>query len=122
MTNLFLTGDRSMNPMLALPLAASALANFALQGVMDGESVNVGTGDNGGFEEAVRQYCATLGIPVHVIPTGTDPDTEKPAWDTRHEVVGAWADLVTFAHTDPLGSSIGKSAMKVLGDKVQMLV
>lgn len=125
MTTIFLTGDRSMNPVIAIPAAVQIIGEVAATNAVAklteaDEHFEIVTGDNSGFEQAVRLVLEGLGATLEVVPTGTDPDTDKPAWDTRHEVVNARADRVVFVHTDPLASSIGQSLMKVCGDKVEM--
>lgn len=124
MTTVFLTGDRSMNPLIAVSLAGQLIAELgvanAIAELTENEPFAIVTGDNTGFEQAVRAVLGGLGATPQIIPTGTDPDTGKPAWDTRHEVVNARADRVIFLHTDPLASSLGSSLMKVCGDKVEL--
>lgn len=121
MTKVFLTGDRSLPEPLALLAAASAVAQLNLKAITEGDELEIGTGDNVGFEQGVREFLEHLHVPFTTVPTGVDPDTEKPAWDTRHEVVNAGFDKVYLLHGDPLSSSIGASAMKVLGDKVELV-
>ena len=119
---LFLTGDRAMHPELALVIASGVLAREAVLANQADEKIElIGTGDNDGFESGVRSLCSTLGIACQVVQTGVNPDTSKPAWDTRHELVDAGFEKVVMAHSDPLASSIGSSAMKVLGDKLDIV-
>lgn len=124
MTTIFLTGDRSMNPLLAVQVAGQLVfeiaASNAIASLAGAEPIAIATGDNAGFERAVRDVLEGLGATPTVVPTGVNPDTDKPAWDTRHEVVNALADRVVFVHTDPLSSSLGASLMKVCGDKVEL--
>lgn len=124
MTTVFLTGDRSMNPLLAVSVAGQLLAEIgaanAIATLTGNDPIAIATGDNAGFERAIRDVLEGLGATPTVVPTGTDPDTGKPAWDIRHEVVNALADRVVFIHTDPLSSSLGASLMKVCGDKVEL--
>lgn len=115
---IFLTGDRSMLEGVAVLLAASSIAQLGMQFATEQDTVELGTGDNAGYEAGVRSVLDALGVSYQVVPTGIDPETGKPAWDTRHEVVNAAYEKVVFCHTDPLASSIGSSAMKILGDKV----
>jgi hypothetical protein len=125
MTTVFLTGDRSMNPAVAFPVAAKILGDIAVNNVVarlagdEAQVVEIVTGDNDGFELVIRMLLEGLGATAQVIPTGVTDDN-KPAWDVRHEVVNARCDKVAFVHTDPLGSSIGQSLMRVCGDKVEM--
>jgi hypothetical protein len=114
----FLTGDRSMAPELGVVYAAGAVAQMMAEAALSGEPLELSTGDNDGFEAGVRAALGTINAPVHVVATGVDSETSKPAWDTRHEVVDSFADKVVIFHSSPLESSIAKSAMKVLGDKV----
>lgn len=117
----FLTGDRSMPDEVALMAGASTILQIAIESVVTGNPVQLSTGDNKGFEQGVRAIAGALGVELEVVPTGVDPDTHKPAWDTRHELVNLMADKVVFLHNDPLSSSIGASLLKqVDGDKVQM--
>lgn len=118
MTKIFLTGDRSINPLLGVAYTASVVAQLATEATLNGEELEFSTGDNDGFEACARAFFQTFNVNVQVVATGVDPDTEKPAWDTRHEVVDSFADKVVVVHSSPLESSIAKSALKVLGDKV----
>jgi len=116
----FLTGDRSMPEPLALMTAASTIAQVTMEAAAAETNVVFSTGDNGGFEQGVRAILKSLNVDHQVIPTGVNPETKKPAWDTRHEVANAACEKAVFVHTDPLSSSIGSSLMKVMGDKVTM--
>jgi hypothetical protein len=123
---LFITGERSRRMMpVMMPVVAGMLvqvmqANWIAQATDQPDArIEIVTGDNTGVEQLVRDLLAGLGAPCHVVPTGVDPDTQEPAWDTRHEVVNALADHVLFVHTSPLDSSLGKSLLKVCGDKVE---
>src|SRR5690242_11646681 len=115
---IFLTGDRSMPEAVSILFAASSVAQLGIEFATEQDMAELGTGDNGGFEAGVRSVLDALGVTYQVVPTGIDPETGKPAWDTRHEVINAAYEKVIFCHTDPLASSIGSSAMKILGDKV----
>ena len=77
------------------------------------------TGDNEGFEACALAVLQSLSMGVLVVPTGKNEDGHR-AWDTRHEVVGSFADRVVYVHPDPLSSNVAQSALKVLGDKVTL--
>ena len=119
MTNVFLTGDRQMHPQAALVCAASAVNQLALETVTSGDELTISTGDNKGFEAGVRQVLEKLKVPFELVATNQSDETGKPDWDERHtrlEQLGV--DKVVLVHPEPLASSIGASAMKVLADKV----
>lgn len=119
-TTVFVTGDRSMPEPIALAVAGHIVTQLATAAALEGGKVQFATGDNIGFEQGFRAIADAMGLPTQVVPTGVDPDTSKPAWDTRHEVVNAIADRVLLVHTDPLASSIGKSLQRVAPDKLDL--
>jgi len=114
MTRIFLTGDRSLDPAASLVLAASTISQLGLEGAASGEPIELVTGDNKGFEQSIRSFCDALKIPYETYPTGVNPDTGKPAWDTRHEMVNLTCDQVIFLHVDPQSSSIGASLFRTV--------
>ena len=119
-TNIFLTGDRSAPPELAIILASSAIGSLALQASAAGEPVQIWTGDNVGFEEGVRKVAAGLGLEIQILGTPVVQETGKPDWDQRHRLVDSVCEKLYLVHGDPLSSSIGASALSVLGDKAQL--
>jgi hypothetical protein len=118
--SVFLTGDRQLPPEVSKVLAASSIAQLALAASNDETTLEIYTGDNVGFEAGVRAIGEALALPVNVIVTKLDAQTGKPDWDERHNRVGQLVEKVVIVHPSPLDSSIGASAMKVLGDKVQL--
>lgn len=121
MTKIFLTGDRSRPAPVAVLFAASTIAQLAITAALtpNDPPLELFTGDNTGFEQGVRDFCASLGIPVTIIPTGTLEGGE-PAWDTRHEVVNAATDRIVFVHDSPMHSHVVGSLLRVAGDKVEL--
>jgi hypothetical protein len=121
MTSIFLTGDRSIPSEIALVLASGAIANLGLQAAASAEPVEIWTGDSMGFEAGVREVTEALQIPIQVLGTPLLSDgSGKPDWDQRHRLADNVCDRLVIVHGDPLSSSIGASALKILGDKAQL--
>lgn len=104
MTDIFITGDRSVDPLTAIPMVLKALEHSGVQ-----ESDTLATGSmEFGIERAVR-YLLRADQLVY-----STNDEGKPDFDGLFEVVAKTFDKVVFVHSDPLASKIGASLVKVV--------
>lgn len=114
MTKVFVTGDRSMDPLTAVAVTIAQLNKFAkVKG--NGEKIEVYTGDfETGVERAVRYLIGDANVLFH------DNDAEgHPDLDKLHKTAAETVDYALMIHGDPLKSRIGKSlAGHFPGDKL----
>lgn len=114
MTKVFVTGDRSVDPVTAAMVTAAQIAKFIkIKG--EGEKVEFYTGDfETGIERAVRYLVKDANVIFH------DNDAEgHPDLEARHKIAAETADFALMIHPDPLKSRIGKSlAGHFPGDKL----
>lgn len=114
-TKVFITGDRSVDPVTAfgvtLPVLAGLVNSF-------GADVGFATGSmNSGVERAVRYILPGVTEFPHV-----NTDEGYIDFDARHKQVIEDADYVVFIHSDPLASRIGKSLVDIVPeDRLQMV-
>ena len=118
MTTIYLTGDRSVEPLSAVNVTAAVLQLIVER---EGPNVKIITGDAiTGIERAVR-YLLPLGAVLTVAERKPKSATnEKPDFDEFHTRIKPLVDAVYIVHGDPLVSSIAKSAMRVFpGDIIR---
>lgn len=104
----FITGDRSVDPINAVIVAGIALAALP-------PDAPVSTGSLGGLEAAVRY----LRPDATVYPL--NGDVSPQTLDERHERALLDEPQALLIHGDPLGSKIGASAARVWGDALVVL-
>jgi hypothetical protein len=106
MSTVFITGDRSLNPVIA----ANAVLSVISQLLDQEPEIEIGTGDlEGGVERAVRYFLPNAIEVKHNIT-----DAGYVDFDERHKRVAGTFDRVVFIHPDPLGSRIGKSLVETV--------
>lgn len=115
---IFLTGDRSLHPVGAVMLAADVIT--AVQREYPGIMLeDFATGDQGGFEAAVRYM-----LPGVTVVSAKERTDGKPDLDERHKRVQFLGKMgrepsgvsVWFVHADPLDSRVFKSLCNVFED------
>lgn len=114
MTKVYITGDRSMNPLLAVQVVHMTL----VQVVADhGPDVELVTGaSEGGIDRAVRYLVPNIMVAV---PPLTDEG--KPNFDELHKHLNETVDKVFVLHTDPMSSKIAASVLQNFApDKVEL--
>lgn len=118
MKTIYITGDRSLDPLTAA-LNAGAMLNMIAE--QQGTDISVITGDAPtGVENAVR-YLFGASEKLTVVSRKVTDD--KPDHDEFHNRLKASVDEVYILHGAPLDSSITKSAMRVFDpDKVHLPV
>jgi hypothetical protein len=116
MKNIYITGDRSMEPYLAAGAVNAILKDLVRQNNGD---LAIGTGNcNGGIERAVRYLIAEEFM--NLAHYSTDEDG-KPDFESTFRELEDVIDQVVFIHTDPLSSRIGRAVAAVFPeDKVSM--
>jgi len=118
MTTVYLTGDRSIDPLTAANLAAAAIQDLVHEAHGDIEFV---TGDApSGIEKAVRYLVPEARLSV--VTRQLDEDG-RPNLDLAHEAIKAEHPGVVpvLLHSAPLDSKIGASAVKVFGEEAVKL-
>lgn len=107
MTTIFVTGDRSLNPVTAFGIVAPVVNKLITD---HPEGVRFVTGDAlSGIERAMRYV-----IPdhfIHVITRTTDAEGHTD-WDASAKEAAGLADMAVVIHTDPLSSRLAKSVTK----------
>lgn len=119
MTTAYITGDRSINPLLAV-MGAAALIK-ALSSKYDDLTLVTGDAPTG-FENALAYLYK--GSDKLIIKPRTLNDEGKPDFDAHNKALASSGiDLVCVMHSDPLGSNIVKSVMANFPeDKVKMVL
>lgn len=112
----YITGDRSAHPLTAVQVVAATLANLAMEN--KGEPFAIVTGNAPtGIESAVRYLVPKQACKVFERELNAEG---KVDFDTQHILIKDDVDEVVFLHTDPLGSTVGKSVAKIFdADKVR---
>jgi hypothetical protein len=116
---LYITGDRAINPLAAVNLVAGALSILTLENKAEPFAIVTGNAPTG-VERAVRYLIPAQAVKVF--------EREKTAegkvdFDTQHTLIKDDVDEVIFLHTEPLGSTIGKSVAKIFPpEKVRYLM
>lgn len=107
----FLTGDRTMDPLFAVLAANEVLKEL---GAVYPQVVaqDVVTGDLAGFEAAVRYLLPT----ARIVPSQRRIEDGKVDLDDRHGEALKDADVCWLVHPDPLDSRIYGSAVKFWDD------
>lgn len=112
----FITGDRSVNPVIAPMLLNMALQRaVATWGPTYGD-LEFSTGDQAGVEAAVRYLLPASKVEFAEVPTPTTADGDHPDFDARHALARHTCDAVLVVHGDPMSSRIAKSALAAWGD------
>lgn len=112
MTTYFVTGDRALDPAAAVIAAMNVLASLTWKAVTEGSEVpRVATGDQPGFEAAVRYLLPTA--QVFEAETGSDG---KPDFDARHVLAALTCDKALVVHGEPFESNIYRSMIKYWAD------
>lgn len=109
---IFITGDRSLNPVISV----AALAKVAPMLPVESEA-DLYTGDLGGFEAAVRFLFPGVNI-VESSPL----ENGKPDLDKRHEHVRGLVDAAVLVHPDPLDSRVYASLVSHFEDDALQVV
>jgi hypothetical protein len=109
---IYLTGDRSMNPVIAVAAAAQVAAMLPVEDVTD-----LYTGDLGGFESAVRYLVPGVNI-VESLAT----DAGKPDLHELHGRVRPMVDAAVLVHPDPLDSRVYASLVEFFEDDALQVV
>jgi hypothetical protein len=116
-TMIFLTGDRSLDPVLSFVVANSML--MRLQTEYEGITPqDIATGDLSGFEAAVRYL-----VPEASVVSSVEGSDGRVDLDERHGRVRRLLEMsgdgiaVWFVHPDPLDSRVFKSLCGVFGDE-----
>jgi hypothetical protein len=112
MKNIFITGDRSMEPYLAAGAVNAILKDLVRQ---TGGDLAIGTGNcAGGIERAVRFLVPDSAM--NLAHYSYDEDG-KPDFESTFRELEDVIDQVVFIHTDPLSSSIGRAIAAVFPDE-----
>lgn len=116
---IYLTGDRALDPLTAVQVVAGALSILTLEN--KAQPFRVITGDAPtGIERAVRYLIPAQACKVFEREKLADG---KVDFDTQHILIKDDVDTVVFLHSDPLGSTVGKSVAKVFDfDKIRYLM
>ena len=104
---IFLTGDRSLDPMVSVLAAAHVVQQLTVSD----PDLELVTGDLRGFEAAVRYL-----VPEAQVTESSALPGGKPDFDARHARVAKDVDLAVFVHPDPLDSRIYQSLVKFFDD------
>lgn len=115
---IYITGDRSVDPLAAVQIVGATIANIAMQAKAKNEPFALITGDAPqGIESAVRYLVPKQAVKVFERERLVDG---KVDFDTQHALIKDDVDEVIFLHTDPLSSTVGKSVAKIFdADKVR---
>lgn len=110
MKKFFITGDRSLSPIIAAKLVDAVIEDIISQ---HGTDIGIGTGNlNKGVERAVR-FLVPDGV-CNVVPYDTDgngnPDFVGTYRNLKENLEGVEA---VFIHMDPLSSHIGRALAEV---------
>lgn len=117
MATIFITGDRSLHPLQALPLVLVTLLKHRNDTVI--------TGDLDGVETAVKLACELTDFPV----AGEAPT--PPGTDYKYDFMSRWTaladkevDKVYVIHPDPHSSKIYTTLVSnpKLTDKVELVL
>lgn len=104
MTTIFITGDRSVDPLSAVGATVQVVSQLVSEANEAGTELKFLTGSiPTGIERAVRYLLDADEVP-HVNTAEGYID-----FDERHDRVAQVADKVVFLHGDPLNSRIGAS-------------
>jgi hypothetical protein len=116
MKRIFITGDRSMDPMTAVNLVDLILQKIILETQGD---FAVGTGNlNHGVERAVRYLVPEEAMNLATYELG---DEGSILFEHVFKDLEPVTDEVIFIHTDPLASTIGKAlAFTFPPEKIRM--
>lgn len=116
---LYITGDRSVDPLTAVQIVAGSLSILALEN--KGQPFAIVTGNAPtGIERAVRYLIPAQAVKVF--------EREKTAegkidFDTQHTLIRDDVDEAIVLHPQPLDSTIGKSVAKIFApEKVRYLM
>lgn len=115
---IYITGDRSVNPLVAVQVVAATISNIAMEAKAKDEPFALITGNAPqGIEAAVRYLVPKQAVKVFE----REKDAEgKVDFDTQHYLIKDDVEEVIFLHTDPLSSTVGKSVAKIFdADKVR---
>lgn len=108
MSKIFITGDRSMNPLLAVNLVMALLNDCAKNGTIDVSNLIVCTGDAAfGVDRAVRYL-----VPNSLVAVTPLDNEGKPNYPELHKHLNESVDKVFVLHSDPLVSRIAASVMQ----------
>lgn len=119
MTTVYVTGDRSINPLLAIMGVAALEKALAAKY----EDLTIVTGDAPTGVESALEFLHR-GSDKLIIKPRTLKDDGKPDFDAHNkELAASGVDVVAVLHGDPLGSNIVKSIMANFPeDKVKMVL
>lgn len=120
MKTIYVTGDRSVDPMSAVAGTANLLNYILYKEESDGSDITFVTGDAPrGIEKAMRYLAEAPGVLTVYDRKMTDEG--RPDFDEFHNRLASSVDAVYILHTAPLESSITKSIMRVFPeDKVHL--
>lgn len=115
---IYITGDRSIDPLAAVQIVAATIANVAVEAKKTNEPFSLVTGNAPqGIESAVRYLVPKQAVKVFEREKTVEG---KVDFDTQHILIKDDVDEVIFLHTDPLSSTVGKSVAKIFdADKVR---
>lgn len=115
---IYITGDRSINPLAAVQVVGATIANIAMKAKATNEPFALITGNAPqGIEAAVRYLVPKQAVKVFEREMTAEG---KVDFDTQHYLIKDDVEEVIFLHTDPLSSTVGKSVAKIFdADKVR---
>jgi hypothetical protein len=115
----YFTGDRALDPLTAVQVVAGALSIITLEN--KGVPFRIVTGDAPtGIERAIRYLVPAQACKVFEREKNAEG---KIDFDTQHTLIKDDVDAVIFLHSDPLGSTVGKSVAKIFDfDKIRYLM
>lgn len=112
MKNIYITGDRSMSPMMSVGAVDAVIKDLIDQ--TDGD-IAIGTGTcMTGVERAVR-YLIPEGM-CNIAPYKLD-DEGNIDFKEVFEMLEPQTDLIVFIHMDPLSSRIGRAIAAVFPEE-----
>jgi hypothetical protein len=118
---IFLTGDRSLHPVVAVNAVYEVLTHldqFVPEGTEDGTVDIVTSNAPHGVDAAVRFLLGAIGSEALVVDAGHTDDDLRLA----HETAKAdGAEVAIVLHGDPLTSHVARSALAVWGDAAHLL-
>jgi len=120
MTKIFITGDRSVDPLNAISHVLAVVQRVNEDGLVDSSTEPELYTDSfeTGVPRAVKYLYPEAKELVHSLT-----DEGYPALDELYEHANTEMDLVYFVHTDAFNSRVGMALMsKVDSDKLQLVV
>lgn len=110
MATVYITGDRSLHPVVSVNVVAAVLKH-AVATVPDGETLSVVTGDSPTGIESALGYLLK-GDPNFTVYPRTQNAEGQWDFDAHNKSLASSVDKVYLLHSDPFNSKVAKSVLQ----------